>query len=347
MKEFIRILRRFVPPYKKYLILSTIFNILSAILNIFSFSLIIPILQILFKMQEASYSFIPWDADQSLKDIVINNFYYYVTQQIELRGASTTLLILGLFLAVMTFMKTMCYFMSSATLIPIRTGIVRDIRVQLYRKLLSLPMGFFSEERKGDIIARMSGDVGEIENSIMSSLDMLFKNPILILFYFGTLVVISWQLTLFTLAILPLMGWIMGQVGKKLKRRSLVAQGMWSDLMSQLEETLGGLRIIKAFNAEKKMNTRFLDSNNIFRNTINKVNTPTVGTPHERVPGYGADCHCPMVWRYIDIEQQQFHHRPLLYLLSGDSLQRYQSVEGILKSRIQHTEGTCQHGTCG
>lgn len=273
MKEFIRILRRFVPPYKKYLILSTIFNILSAVLNIFSFSLIIPILQILFKMQEGSYSFIPWDSDQSLKDIIVNNFYYFVTQQIELRGASTTLLILGLFLAVMTFMKTMCYFMSSATLIPIRTGIVRDIRVALYNKLLSLPMGFFSEERKGDIIARMSGDVGEIENSIMSSLDMLFKNPILILFYFGTLIAISWQLTLFTLAVLPLMGWIMGQVGKKLKRRSLVAQGLWSDLMSQLEETLGGLRIIKAFNAEKKMGTRFLQSNNTFRNTINKVNT--------------------------------------------------------------------------
>lgn len=273
MKEFIRILRRFVPPYKKYLILSTLFNILSAVLNIFSFTLIIPILQILFKMQEASYSFIPWDADESIKDIVINNFYYYITQQIEQHGASTTLLILGLFLAVMTFMKTMCYFMSSAMLIPIRTGIVRDIRVKLYRKLLSLPMSFFSEERKGDIIARMSGDVGEIENSIMSSLDMLFKNPILILFYFGTLVVVSWQLTLFTLTILPLMGWIMGQVGKKLKRRSLVAQGQWSDLMSQLEETLGGLRIIKAFNAEKKMNARFLQSNNIFRNTINKVNT--------------------------------------------------------------------------
>lgn len=273
MKEFIRILRRFVPPYKKYLILSTIFNILSAVLNIFSFSLIIPILQILFKMQEAGYAFIPWDADQSFKDIAVNNFYYFVTRQIELHGASTTLLILGLFLAVMTFLKTMCYFLSSATLIPIRTGIVRDIRVQLYNKLLSLPMGFFSEERKGDIIARMSGDVNEIENSIMSSLDMLFKNPILILFYFGTLIAISWQLTLFTLTVLPLMGWIMGQVGKKLKRRSLTAQGMWSDLMSQLEETLGGLRIIKAFNAEKKMSIRFLQSNNIYRNTINKVNT--------------------------------------------------------------------------
>jgi ATP-binding cassette subfamily B protein/subfamily B ATP-binding cassette protein MsbA len=273
MKEFIQVLRRFVPPYRKYLALSVVFNILSAVLNIFSFSLIIPILQILFKMEEGHYEFIPWDAAGSLKDIAVNNFYYFVTQQIEVYGASTTLLILGLFLAVMTFLKTMCYFLSSATLIPIRTGIVRDIRVQLYRKLLSLPMGFFSEERKGDIIARMSGDVNEIENSIMSSLDMLFKNPILVLFYFGTLITISWQLTLFTLTVLPLMGWIMGRVGKKLKRKSLVAQGMWSDLMSQLEETLGGLRVIKAFNAEGKMDARFLASNNDYRNTIGRVNT--------------------------------------------------------------------------
>jgi ATP-binding cassette subfamily B protein/subfamily B ATP-binding cassette protein MsbA len=273
MKEFIQVLRRFVPPYRKYLGLSIVFNILSAVLNIFSFSLIIPILQILFKMEEGHYAFIPWDSAGSLKDIVVNNFYYFVTRQIEVYGASTTLLILGLFLAVMTFLKTMCYFLSSATLIPIRTGIVRDIRVQLYRKLLSLPMGFFSEERKGDIIARMSGDVNEIENSIMSSLDMLFKNPILIVFYFGTLVTISWQLTLFTLTVLPLMGWVMGRVGKKLKRKSLVAQGMWSDLMSQLEETLGGLRVIKAFNAEGKMDARFLRSNNEYRDTIGRVNT--------------------------------------------------------------------------
>lgn len=272
MKEFIQILRRFVPPYKKFLILNIIFNISSAILNIFSFTLIIPILQILFKIQEANYTFMPWDANASMKDIIINNFYFYVTELINQYGASTTLLLLGLFLALMTFLKTGCYFFSSATLIPIRTGIVRDIRVQLYDKILSLPMGFFSEERKGDIIARMSGDVNEIENSIMSSLDMLFKNPILILFYFGTLMAVSWQLTLFTLTVLPLMGWLMGKVGKKLKRGSLIAQGQWSDLMSQVEETLGGLRIIKAFNAEKKMNSRFLQSNNLFRNTISKVN---------------------------------------------------------------------------
>ncbi|WP_455672011.1 ABC transporter ATP-binding protein [Phocaeicola sp.] len=272
MKEFIRILRRFVPPYKKYLCLSTLFNILSAILNIFSFSLIVPILGILFQMEEAHYTFMPWDADAPIKDIVINNFQYYITDLINQFGPSTTLLLLGVFMALMTFLKTGCYFLSSATMIPIRTGIVRDIRVQLYSKLLSLPLGFFSEERKGDIIARMSGDVNEIENSIMSSLDMLLKNPILIVSYFTTLIIISWQLTLFTLIVLPFMGWIMGRVGKKLKRGSLIAQGQWSDLMSQLEETLGGLRIIKAFNAEKKMNARFLNSNNLFRNTINRVN---------------------------------------------------------------------------
>ena len=273
MKDFIQVLRRFVPPYKKFLILHIIFNVLSAILNIFSFMLIVPILQILFKMQEANYSFIPWGSEGSFKDIAINNFYYYVTQLIEVYGASTTLLVLGLFLAFMTFLKTASYFLSSATIIPIRTGVVRDIRIALYNKILNLPLGFFSEERKGDIIARMSGDVNEIENSIMASLDMLFKNPVLIIFYFGTLIATSWKLTLFTITVLPFMGWIMGRVGRMLKRKSLTAQNQWSDLMSQVEETLGGLRIIKAFNAEHKMNKRFSDSNNQYRDTINKVNT--------------------------------------------------------------------------
>ncbi|MDD3210396.1 ABC transporter ATP-binding protein [Bacteroides graminisolvens] len=274
MKEFIRVLRRFVPPYKKFLFLSILFNILSAILNVFSFTLIIPILQILFKMTEAHYSYIAWtDPTVGLKDIAINNFYYYITDLINQYGQSTTLLILGIFLAIMTFLKTGCYFLSSATMIPIRTGIVRDIRNKLYRKILSLPLGFFSEERKGDIIARMSGDVQEIETSIMSSLDMLFKNPILILVYFGTLIAISWKLTLFTLVVLPIMGWAMGSVGKKLKRKSLVAQGQWSDLMSQVEETLGGLRIVKAFNAEVKMDKRFTQANDDYRDTISRVNT--------------------------------------------------------------------------
>lgn len=273
MKDFFRVLVRFIPPYKKYLALTVIFNLLSAFLNIFSFMFIVPILQILFEMDEQVYEFIAWNTpDVGLKDIAMNNFYYYVTRMIESQGASTTLLILGMFLAFMTLLKTGSYFLSSATIIPIRTGVVRDIRVQLYHKIISLPLSFFSEERKGDIIARMSGDVQEIENSIMSSLDMLFKNPILIIAYFSTLMIISWELTLFTLAVLPLMGWLMGYVGKQLKRKSLIAQSLWSDLMSQVEETLGGLRIIKAFNAENKMDHRFVQANNTYRNTINRVN---------------------------------------------------------------------------
>ncbi len=274
MKDFLRVLRRFVPPYKKYLVLTIVLNILSAILNVFSFTLLIPILQILFKLDNKVYEFMSWDAaGVGMKDIAINNFYYYITELISHYGASLTLLILGLFLAFMTMLKTGSYFLSSATMIPIRTGVVRDIRNQLYRKILDLPLGFFSEERKGDILARISGDVQEIENSIMSSLDMLFKNPILILIYFGTLIAVSWQLTLFTLVVLPLMGWVMGTVGKKLKRKSMEAQSQWSDLMSQVEETLGGLRIIKAFNAEKKMDERFINADNTYRNTISRVNT--------------------------------------------------------------------------
>ncbi len=273
IKDFLHILRRFVTPYKKNLVLTISFNFLSALLNIFSFSLIIPILQILFKLSNETYSYMPWESDASLKDIAVNNFYYYITQLIEQCGPSTTLLILGLFLAFSTFLKTGSYFLSSATVIPIRTGVVRDIRNQLYCKILSLPLGFFSEERKGDILARISGDVQEVETSIMSSLDMLFKNPILIIAYFGTLIAISWQLTLFTLIVLPGMGWLMGTVGKKLKRKSIQAQSQWSDLMSQVEETLGGLRIIKAFNAQKKMENRFVKADDEYRNTIGRVNT--------------------------------------------------------------------------
>nr|WP_321373615.1 ABC transporter ATP-binding protein [uncultured Bacteroides sp.] len=273
MKEFFQILRRFVPPYKKFLILNILSNVLSAILNIFSFSLIIPILQILFKLSDQVYKFIPWDADMSTKKIALNNFYYYVTELIKTYGPSKTLLILGLFLSIMTFMKTGTYILTFATIIPIRTGVVRDIRGQFYKKLLNLPLSFYSEERKGDIMARMSGDVQEIETSIMSSLDMIFKNPILIIIYFGTLLAISWELTLFTIAVLPGMGWLMGTIGKKLKRKSLIAQGQWSDMMSQMEETLGGLRIIKAFNAEHKMDDRFNRCNNEYRHTISRVNT--------------------------------------------------------------------------
>ena len=245
-------MRRFVSPYKIYLIWAVVLNVFSAIFNIFSFTLIIPILQILFKMDNTVYEFIPWDAEMETKDILLNNMYYYVTNIIDTYGASWTLLILGLFLGLMTALKTSCYFGSSAIMVPLRTGIVRDIRTQVYNKMMSLPLGFFSQEKKGDIIARMSGDVGEIENSITSSLDMLIKNPILIVAYFGTLLYTSWELTLFTILVVPLMAWGMGAIGKKLKRESLEAQGRWSETMSQLEETLGGLRIIKAFIAEDR-----------------------------------------------------------------------------------------------
>ena len=280
MKEFLQVLRRFVPPYKKYLVLSVVFNILSAVLNIFSFMAIIPILQILFKTDGAAApaTLMEWggvglfDFD-ALKAVAANNANWYVHRLIDTMGPSTTLLLIGLFLAFTTFLKTGAYFLSSATIIPIRTGVVRDIRNQLYRKITSLPLGFFSEERKGDIIARMSGDVQEIESSIMSSLDMLFKNPILIIAYFSTLLFISWQLTLFTLAIVPLMGWFMGMVGRKLKQKSIKAQALWSDTMSQVEETLGGLRIIKAFCAEDKMNARFDRVNSAYRENIRRVTT--------------------------------------------------------------------------
>lgn len=273
MKEFFQMMRRFVSPYKKYLGWAVLLNLLSAVFNIFSFTLLIPILQILFKIDQQTYSFIPWESDMGIKDIAINNFYYSVSRMIESYGASETLLFLGLFLAFMTLLKTSCYFASSAVMIPLRTGIVRDIRIMVYNKVMYLPLSFFSEERKGDIIARMSGDVGEVENSITSSLDMLIKNPILIIMYFGTLMITSWQLTLFTLLVVPGMGWVMGKVGKKLKRQSLEAQSKWSDTMSQLEETLGGLRIIKAFIAEEKMINRFTRCSNEYRDAINRVAT--------------------------------------------------------------------------
>ncbi len=271
MKEFLQVLRRFVPPYKKYLALSVLFNILSAVLNIFSFATLIPLLQILFKTgdTQTATALMPWALD---KEVLMNNMNYYVNDLIAAVGPTTTLLFIGLALAFMTFLKTGAYFLSSATIIPIRTGVVRDIRNQLYQKITSLSLGFFSEERKGDIIARMSGDVQEIESSIMSSLDMIFKNPILIIVYFVTLLVISWQLTLFTIVFVPVFGWFMGYVGRKLKAKSIKAQALWSDTMSQVEETLGGLRIIKAFCAEGKMNRRFDKVNSAYRNDIMRVN---------------------------------------------------------------------------
>ena len=273
MKEFLQVLRRFVPPYKKYLIWSVVFNILSVILNIFSFAALIPILQIIFKTGDAETAtqLMAWDWAHAEK-VLMNNMNYYVNGLIADYGPTVTLLFIGLFLALTTALKTGSYFASSATMVPIRTGVVRDIRNQLYQKITSLPLGFFSEERKGDIIARMSGDVQEIENSIMSSLDMLFKNPILIIGYFATLLFISWELTLFTLIIVPIMGWFMGYVGRKLKAQSIKAQALWSDTMSVVEETLGGLRIIKAFNAEEKMRRKFDGVNSAYRDDIQRVN---------------------------------------------------------------------------
>ena len=275
MKEFLQVLRRFVPPYKKYLALSIVFNILSAILNIFSFAALIPILQILFQVDGGirANDYMSWNGDLgSIKEVATNNMYYYIQEFIVEYSASTALLVIGLCLAFMTFLKTGAYFLSSAMIIPIRTGIVRDVRNQLYHKITSLSLGFFSEERKGDIIARMSGDVQEVENSIMSSLDMLFKNPILIVAYFTALVVISWQLTIFTILFVPGFGWFMGFVGRKLKAQSTEAQSLWSDTMSMVEETLGGLRIIKAFCAESKMNAAFAKVNGLYRDHIMRVN---------------------------------------------------------------------------
>lgn len=273
MKEFIQVLRRFVAPYKRYLGLSVLFNILSAVLNIFSFAALIPILNILFNIGQARVSkLMPWPSSmKELPDVLNNNANYYVQTMVDHYGATATLLLIGLLLAFMTFLKTGSYFLASASVMPIRTGVVRDIRNQLYQKITSLSLGFFSEERKGDIIARMTGDVQEIENSIMASLDMLFKNPVLVTAYFITLLVISWQLTLFTILFVPLFGWFMGLVGRKLKQNSVQAQSLWSDTMSQVEETLGGLRIIKAFSAEEKMNARFDKTNSNYRDSILKV----------------------------------------------------------------------------
>ena len=272
MREFLQLMRRFVSPYKKYIGWAILLNILSAVFNVFSFTLLIPILDILFKTGENNkvYEYMEWGT-AGFKDVAINNFYYYVSQMIQDNGPTTALIFLGLFLALMTLFKTSCYFASSAVMIPLRTGVVRDIRIMVYAKVMRLPMGFFSEERKGDIIARMSGDVGEVENSIASSLDMLIKSPIMIILYFITLIATSWKLTLFTVLVLPAMGWLMGKVGRKLKRQSLEAQGKWSDTMSQLEETLGGLRIIKAFIAEDRMIDRFTRCSNELRDAVNKV----------------------------------------------------------------------------
>ena len=278
MKDFLRILRRFVPPYKRYMVMNIVFNILSAFLNLFAFALIIPILNILFKIDTQVYTYkdwhlfpLSWETLEELPSLLKNNFFWFVSDMIETHGGSVALIVLGIFLVVSTFMKVGTMYMAFFTMIPIRTGVVRDIRNQINKKITELPLGFFSEERKGDIIARVSGDVNEIETSIMSSLDMLFKNPILIIIYLVGMIMISWQLTLFVLVLLPVAGYVMGQVGKKLKRKSFEGQQQWGFLMSQIEETLGGLRVIKAFNAEKKIQERFERSNDTFRTITNRI----------------------------------------------------------------------------
>ena len=272
MKEFFEVLRRYVAPYKGYLLGSLLFNILSAVLNVFSFVTLMPMLKILFRIDTQTYVFMAWDAaDKSFKDVLVNNMYYYTQTWMGEFGASTTLLFLGLFLITATLLKTSTYFASAAIMVPMRTGIVRDIRNSVYHKITELPLSFFSEERKGDIIARMSGDVNEIENSITGSLEMLVKNPILILCYLGVLVYTSWQLTLFTVLVLPLLIWAMSAIGRKLKAKSLAAQNKWSETMAQLEETLGGMRIVKAFTAEQKMRNRFENVTDDYRRLTNKV----------------------------------------------------------------------------
>lgn len=272
MKGIIQIIKRFLPPYKKFVVLAFIFNILTAILNVFSMATIIPILQVLFKINRNTFSFINWGTDgYSFVDILLNNVNWYITQLIETQGNSFTLMALALFLIVATLLKTGTAYLGSYFLIPIRTGVVKDIRNQINNKILILPLGFFTEERKGDILSRISGDVNEVENSVMSSLDMLFKNPILILIYLTTMIILSWQLTVFVLVVLPIMGYVMGRVGRSLKKKSFTAQNKWGELMSQIEETLGGLRVIKAFGAESKISARFSNGNNEFRRMSNRI----------------------------------------------------------------------------
>lgn len=270
MKEFWSILREYVPPYKKYLVGSVVMNILSAVFNVFSFSLLIPILQILFNISDATYEFIPWHRGMDFGDLT-NNVYWYIDTLVAASGPARVLLGLCVTFCAIVFIKTACYFGAAAVMVPIRTGIVKDLRMQIYNKILSLPLGFFSQERKGDIIARISGDVQEVENSITSTLEMLIKNPVLIIIYMSVLLIMSWELTLFTILFAPVMIWTMGAIGRKLRAQSAEAQQYWSDTMSQVEETLGGLRIIKAFLAENKMSARFEGITDAMRRKNNRV----------------------------------------------------------------------------
>ena len=270
MKDFFKVLRRFVPPYKKYLILNIIFNILAAFLTLFSFALIIPILEMLFKINEGTYTLMHF-GDAKINEVVVNNFYFYTQESIQYFGPGTTLALLAAALVVMTALKTGATYLSSYFIIPLRMGIVRDLRNFVYDKILALPIGFFTAEHKGDVMARMSGDVNEIENSIMSSLDMMFKNPVMIIVCLGMMLAISWQLTIFVFILLPIAGTVMGKVGKRLKRTSFEGQTQWGVILSIIEETLGGLRVVKAFNAEDKVRARFGTENEVFYNLSSSV----------------------------------------------------------------------------
>lgn len=271
MKNFFHLLGRLIPPYKKHIVLNVLFNVLEAFLTLFSFALIIPILEMLFGINTDTYQFMAWNSG-SLKTVVVNNFYYYVQLVIQSYGQSMALAGIATALVVMTFMKVMTAFMAAFFMVSIRTGVTRDLRNQIYNKLVTLPIGFFSSERKGDVMARISGDVTEVETSIMASLDAMFKNPIMIVVCLTMMIVTSWQLTAFVLVLLPIAGWLMGSTGKRLKRKSLEAQNQWGVLLSNIEETIGGLRIIKAFNAEKKVKQRFMHENEEFRNINNRMN---------------------------------------------------------------------------
>ncbi len=273
IKDFLKLMRQYASPYKAHLGGSAILNILSAVFNIFSFAVLVPLLQILFKVDDKVYEFIPWNSEVPFKDIAINNFYYYVAAFAGEHGVITALIVLACVMIVFTILKTSCYFGANAIMIPISTGIVKEIRCRIYNKILNLPIGFFTEERKGDIVARISGDVSEVENSVVASLSMLIKDPILILIYFGFLAWLSPEMMIFTAVFAPAFIWIMGIIGKQLKRTSLEAQAMWSDTMSQVDETLGGLRVIKAFNAEKTMHSRFNDITDRMRRKIARVST--------------------------------------------------------------------------
>ena len=273
MKDLFFLIKRFVPPYKKQALLNVLFNILSALFNVFSFALLIPILEIIFKIEKKTYEYIAIDGVRELFNFSVlkNNFYWYVSEMAKVSSAEKILLFIGIFFVAMTIIRLAAMYFSGYFMVSVRTGVVRDIRKQINDKILALPLGFFSNEQKGDIIARMTGDVGEVENSIMSSLEMVTKNPILLTVYLGAMLYTSWQLTLFVFILLPIAGWIMGKVGKSLKRQSIDAQNLWGRLMSQIEETLGGLRIIKAFNAEEKMQNRFDNSSNTLRDMSNRI----------------------------------------------------------------------------